>query len=66
MKIIFTSSYKTYSKQNTKNYTSNFYVLVFLISVIFFFLQFGTEEVLNNAQTEELRDNEQERNKVKL
>jgi len=38
MKIIFTSSYKTFFKENTKNYTPNSYVLVFLISVIFFLL----------------------------
>ena len=38
MKIVFTSSYKTYFKNNTKNYVTNYYVLVFLISVIFFFL----------------------------
>jgi len=38
MKIIFTSSYKTYFKDNTKNYVTNYYVLVFLISVIFFLL----------------------------
>ena len=38
MKIVFTSSYKTFIKKNTKNYTSNSYVLVFLISVIFFLL----------------------------
>ena len=37
MKIVFTSSYKTYFKDNTKNYVTNYYVLVFLISVIFFF-----------------------------
>jgi len=37
MKIVFTSSYKTFSKENSKNYTPNSYVLVFLISVIFFF-----------------------------
>jgi len=36
MKIIFTSSYKTYFKDNTKNYVTNYYILVFLISVIFF------------------------------
>jgi len=36
MKNIFTSSYKTYFKDNTKNYVANYYVLVFLISVIFF------------------------------
>ena len=36
MKIVFTSSYKTYFKDNTKNYVINYYVLVFLISVIFF------------------------------
>jgi len=36
MKIIFTSSYKTFSKENIKNYTPNSYVIVFLISVIFF------------------------------
>ena len=38
MKIVFTSSYETFSKENTKNYIPNSYVLVFLISVIFFFL----------------------------
>jgi len=37
MKIVFTSSYKTFFKENTKNYTPNSYVIVFLISVIFFF-----------------------------
>jgi len=37
MKIIFTSSYKTYFKDNTKNYVTNYYVLVFLRSVIIFF-----------------------------
>jgi len=36
MKIVFTSSYKTFFKENTKNYTLNSYVLIFLISVIFF------------------------------
>jgi len=36
MKIVFTFSYKTFSKENTKNYTPNSYVLVFLINVIFF------------------------------
>jgi len=38
MKIVFTSFYKTFSKENTKNYTPNSFVLVFLISVIFFLL----------------------------
>jgi len=38
MKIVFTSFYETFSKENTKNYIPNSYVLVFLISVIFFFL----------------------------
>jgi len=38
MKIVFTSSYETFSKENTKNYIPNSYVLVFLISVNFFFL----------------------------
>jgi len=37
MKIIFTSSHETYSKENTKNYTTNSYVLVFLITAIFVF-----------------------------
>jgi len=37
MKIVFTFSYKTYFKDNTKNYVTNYYVLVFLLSVIFFF-----------------------------
>jgi len=37
MKIVFTSSNKTYFKNNTINYVANYYVLVFLISVIFFF-----------------------------
>jgi len=45
MKVVFTSSYKTFSKENTKNYTQNSYVLVFLISVIFFFpYNFGRRE----------------------
>jgi len=39
MKIIFTSFNKTYVKDNTKNYVINYYVLVFLISVIFFLLR---------------------------
>jgi len=39
MKIVFTSSHKTYPKENTKNYTPNSYVLVLLTSdLIFFFL----------------------------
>jgi len=38
MKIIFTSSYKTYFKDNTKNYVTSYYVLVFLISVFYFFI----------------------------
>jgi len=38
MKIVFTSSYKSYSKENTKNYTSNSNILVFLISVNIIFL----------------------------
>ena len=38
MKIIFTSSYKTYLKNNTKNYVTNYYVLVFLINAIFLLL----------------------------
>jgi len=38
MKIVFTFSYKTYFKDNTKNYVTNYYVLVFLISVIFLLL----------------------------
>jgi len=37
MKIVFTSSYKTFFKENTKSDTPNSYVLVSLISVIFFF-----------------------------
>jgi len=37
MKIVFTSFYKTYFKNNTRNYVANYYVLIFLISVIFFF-----------------------------
>jgi len=36
MEIVFTSSYKTFFKENTKNYTPIFCVLVFLISVIYF------------------------------
>jgi len=36
MKIVFTSSYKTYLKDNAKNYIPNYYILVFLISVIFY------------------------------
>jgi len=38
IEIVFTSSYKTYFKDNTKNYVTNYYVLVFLITVFFFFL----------------------------
>jgi len=41
MKIIFTSSYKTYLKNNTKNHVTNYYVLVFLISMIFFSYNMG-------------------------
>jgi len=37
MKIVFTFSYKTYFKDNTRNYVENYYVLVFLISLIIFF-----------------------------
>ena len=44
MKIVCTSSYKTYSKENTKNYTPNFYVLI-LISVILSFLLTMSEGV---------------------
>ena len=36
MKIVFTFSYKTYFKDNTKNYVTNHCVLVFLSSVVFF------------------------------
>jgi len=38
MKIVFASSDKTFSKENTKNYTPNSYVLVCL--------HFGTEGVV--------------------
>lgn len=38
MKIIFTSSMKLIPKKTQKNYTPNSYVLVFLISVIWFIL----------------------------
>jgi len=39
MKIVFTSFYETYSNDNTRNYyTTNYDVLVFLISVKIFFL----------------------------
>jgi len=38
MNIVFTSFYKTYFKDNTRNYVTNYYVLVFLISVKLFFL----------------------------
>ncbi|RHN58210.1 hypothetical protein MtrunA17_Chr5g0448651 [Medicago truncatula] len=38
MKIVFTYSYKTYDKENTKNYISSSYVLIFLISVFSFLL----------------------------
>ena len=41
MKIVFTYSYKTYFKDNTKNYVTNYYVLVFLICVIFFFVAYN-------------------------
>jgi len=45
MKIVFTSSYKTYFNDNTKNYyITNYYVLVFLISVIFFPYNIGRME----------------------
>ena len=51
MRIVFTSSYKTYFKDNTKNYVTNYYVLVFLISVIFFFAyNYGTEGVLRRPK----------------
>ena len=33
MKIVLTSSHKTYSKENTKNYTTNSHTLVSLINV---------------------------------
>ena len=47
MKIVSTSSYKTYFKNNTKNYITNYYVLVFLISVIFLFVyNIGRREYL--------------------
>jgi len=46
MKIVFTSSYKTFFKENTKNYTPNSYVLVFLISVIFFAYNLGRREYI--------------------
>ena len=46
MKIVFTSSHETYSKENTKNYTPNSYVLVFVMcDLIFFCLQFETEDL---------------------
>jgi len=38
MKIVFTSFCKTLSKENTKNYTPNSYIFVFLINVIFFLI----------------------------
>jgi len=38
IKIVFTSSYKTYFKDNTRNYVTNYYVLIFLIRVKLFFL----------------------------
>jgi len=41
MKIVFTSSYETFSKENTKNYIPNSYVSVFLISVVFFFFAYN-------------------------
>ena len=51
MKIVFTSSYETFSKENTKNYIPNSYVLVFLISVIFFFAyNLGQREYLDNKK----------------
>jgi len=34
MKIDFTSYHKTYFKKNSKKYSSNSYILVFLINVI--------------------------------
>jgi hypothetical protein len=38
IRIVFTSFHETYFKKNTKNYTSNYYVFVFLISVNLYFL----------------------------
>jgi len=46
MKIVFTSSYKMYFKDNTRNYDTDYYVLVFLISVNSFFFAY------NMGQTE--------------
>ena len=47
MKIVFTFSYETYYKDNTKNYTTNYNILVFVIRVkIFFCLLFTKTEGL--------------------
>jgi len=50
MKIVFTSSYETFSKENTKNYIPNSYVLVFLISVIFFPYNLGRREYITGVK----------------
>ena len=41
MKIVFTSPHETCFKENTKNYATNSYTLVFLISVIFVFFSYN-------------------------
>jgi len=46
MEIVFTSSYKTYFKDNTRNFDTNYYVLIFLISVIFFIYNMRQREYL--------------------
>jgi len=56
MKISFTSSYKTYFKDNTKNYVTNYYVLVFLRSVIFFSsYNIGRREVLLSLRKKNMK-----------
>jgi len=41
MKIVFTFSHETYSKENTKHCATNSHALVFLISVIFCFFGYN-------------------------
>jgi len=51
MKIVFKSSNKTYFKYNTKNYVTNYYILVFLISV-FFSYNMGRREYIDLMEVE--------------
>jgi hypothetical protein len=49
MKIVFTSYHETYSKENTKNYIPNSYVLVFLINVPWNLFQENTKNYILNS-----------------